>query len=117
MITIKEILEMLGNIANLPRIHEVEGFICMLKQENEELKAQLRELKLKLDKTQKWPRTKKFYQKTKTKKNYIVYRFLKDTLPDIYYCPVCIDKECTPIILQPSGKGIYCPVCKTSYMK
>lgn len=117
MITIKEALEMLGNIANLPRIHELQGFICMLKQENEALKAQISDCKLKLEKAQEWPRAKKFYRKTKTKKKYIVYENIKDKPIDLFYCPVCIDKDHTPIILQPSGKGIYCPVCKTSYMK
>lgn len=116
MITFKDAIEILGNLANMPRIDDLRSFINFLEYEKIDLKSQVEQLKLQLLKVNDWSRTKKHYKRHKTKKNYIVYTCTKDTLPNLYYCPVCMEKEKVPIPLQPGGKGIYCPVCKTSYM-
>ncbi len=124
MINLKEAVALTNNIVNPSDAEQLKNYIYQLQQENLELKSQLVECKSKLNVFEEWTNTKSLYKEHQTEHGAVVYIKIKETIPNIFYCPVCFDKK-SIIPLQPVPEYLartlhlfdisvhkYCPACK-----
>jgi rubrerythrin len=130
MSSIKDAIEILGNLSNAPRVGELTAILYSLRDENLELKAKLKDLEAELKVNKEWEETKTFYQKFKTPNGAVVHIFTEESISDVFYCPTCIQKDKVAIPLQPldmesemrMGNVVgmpksrkQCPSCKAIY--
>lgn len=124
----KDALDILSNLSNIPRSDELKIIIYDLQKENLDLQSKLMETESKLKIFLDWTKESSLYKKHKTPHGSIIYIKIKETIPDIFYCPVCFDEK-SIIPLQPithfmndkfhcgalRDQSRYCPSCEHLY--